>query len=61
MDPGASHLAKYVVDLNSSLMFSQVVIISQSELENDPLLRRKGALPFKIEGQFVAALDENPG
>ena len=58
---GASHLAKYVVDLNSSLMFSQVVIISQSELENDPLLRRKGALPFKIEGKFIAALDENQG
>lgn len=54
----ASHLAKYVVELNASPMFTQVFITSQSETEEAAAMKLKGVLPFKVEGRFVDALSE---
>ena len=55
---GPSHLAKYVIELNASPMFSQVLIIAQQETEKTTEIRRKGMIPFKIEGHFIEILSE---
>jgi len=46
------HLAKYVVDLNASPLFSRVLILPMEDQEVAEW-KDKGAVPFKIEGRFA--------